>query len=201
MANWCTTYYAILTKKNYEGLAQIWEQLKLGRAVIHYKDTEILVDHVGAIVDEPAGRYFLFKVETKWKPCHEYMDELVAAYDDIHYIYTAEELGTGLYMTNDIHKVFVTEAWCIDAYVEPYVLKRRPELQFIDECNEYPGEKEGRQFLQQLLNTDERDTDALLNKLEQWNEQIQAEFPAHEVYVYAHHIDSDYDHPATIDSW
>ena len=44
MANWCTTYYAILTKKNYEGLAQIWEQLKLGRAVIHYKDTEILVD-------------------------------------------------------------------------------------------------------------------------------------------------------------
>ena len=34
MANWCTTYYAILTKKNYEGLARIWEQLKLGRAVI-----------------------------------------------------------------------------------------------------------------------------------------------------------------------
>ena len=74
-------------------------------------------------------------------------------------------------------------------------------MKFIDECNEYPGEKEGRQFLQQLLNTDERDTDDLLSKLEQWNEQIQAEFPAHEVYVYAHHIDYDYDHPATIDSW
>ena len=28
---------------------------------------------------------FMFKVETKWKPCHKYIDELVAAYDDIHY--------------------------------------------------------------------------------------------------------------------
>lgn len=67
MANWCTTYYAILTKHNFEGLARIWEQFKFGRSVLHYQDTEILVDHVGAIVNEPAGQYFLFKVETKWK--------------------------------------------------------------------------------------------------------------------------------------
>ena len=51
MANWCTTYYAILTKHNFEGLARIWEQFKFGRSVLHYQDTEILVDHVGAIVN------------------------------------------------------------------------------------------------------------------------------------------------------
>ena len=122
------------------------------------------------------------------------MDVIISGYQLIHVFMARFPLRFHLEQE-------VSSGRLIDAYVEPYVLKRRPELQFIDECNEYPGEKEGRQFLQQLLNTDERDTDDLLSKLEQWNEQIQAEFPAHEVYVYAHHIDYDYDHPATIDSW
>ena len=60
---------------------------------------------------------------------------------------------------------------------------------------------ERRQFLQRLLHTDEKDTASLLKKLEDWNKQVQAEFPSHEVYVYAHHIDYDYDHPVTIDIW
>ena len=75
MANWCTTYYAILTKKNYEGLARIWEQLKLGRAVIHYKDTEILVDHVGAIVDENMQRIFSLSVEKEYRMKITYAEE------------------------------------------------------------------------------------------------------------------------------
>lgn len=194
MANWCTTYYVILTKYNYEGLARIREHLRKGRAVIRYKDTYIWIDTIGEIVNESAGQYFLFKVDTKWNPCHEYMDKLIAHYNDVHYIYTAEEFGMGLYMTNDIYQAFVTESWCIDACIEPYVLNKRPDLQFIDKCNTYLDETDGCQFLQRLLHTDERDTDALLKKLKQWNEQIQAEFPIHEVYVYAHHIDYDYDH-------
>lgn len=104
-------------------------------------------------------------------------------------------------MTNDVDGVFYPYAWSINAYIDESVLDKYPELEFISNDDMYFDEKEGREFIQRIVKTTEKDSDILIQKLNEWRETLQKEFPYCDIVMDVIHISYDYDNPMTVDIW
>ena len=203
MANTCVTRYVIYTRKDVEGLNTIRQRIINGHPFNYdghwvdlYEDEE-----VGPIEKAAHGYYFIFVTDTSNVPCNELVDDFVKIFDDMYYIYLTEDY-VDLYMTNDVDDFFISEAWCFDFNLDKRIVDKRPELDFINKhVDDYPDEEEGREFLQRILHTEEKDPNTLISMLESWREWMQKLFPDMIVDMYAQHIDYDYDSPATVNIW
>lgn len=69
--------------------------------------------------DEYEETAFRLQTETAWAPMNEMWDMILQAcgFDEIKYVYEAEEPGNGVYINSDIEGRFFADRYCIDVYV------------------------------------------------------------------------------------
>ncbi|WP_455780917.1 hypothetical protein [Megasphaera elsdenii] len=108
-----------------------------------------------SLVEKEGRVFFELDTDTAWTPMEEAMEALLKDYPHVHLSYIAEELGTGLFVTNDQEGDFFQDAWRIECILDgdeetcEAVYEKYPLL--MDDGASYLTEEEGLRFLQELF--------------------------------------------------
>jgi len=83
---------------------------------------------------EPGDCNFSLQADTAWSPTDELRDAVVALYEGVSYVYTAEESGNGVFINSDTEGRFYSERYMLDIWGDGEV----PEGWFADEGESKP---------------------------------------------------------------
>jgi len=136
MPNWCINKYSFYTDKEDKGeLLQLYKNLEavmnipsdvsngfglgwLGEVAIkHGLDWEKIscrgeMTNLGDY--EPGDWYFMLDADTAWSPTDELWETVIEQYEDVYYVYVAEEPGCEIFINTDTEGRFFNETYLID---------------------------------------------------------------------------------------
>ena len=138
-----------------------------------------------SLVEKEGRVFFELDTDTAWSPMEEAMEALLKDYPHVQLSYIAEELGTGLFVTNDQEGDFFQDVWRIECILDgeedtcKAVYEKYPLL--LDDGASYLTEEEGLRFLQELFHlpgTPKRQLLAMLpEKIAAFKRNLLKEFP------------------------
>lgn len=142
---------------------------------------------------------FELDTDTAWRPMPAAMEALLTAYPHVYLSYAAEELGTGIFVTNDREGDFFTDVWHIECFLDgdedtcQAVYQKYPLLVDLDADGEaYLTEEEGEELFQELFQLQDipetRRLEVLPQKVADFQQRLKEEFPKLEdcILVYQH---------------
>ena len=138
-----------------------------------------------SLIEKEGRVFFELDTDTAWTPMEEAMEALIQAYPHVQLSYIAEELGTGIFVTNDREGDFFQEVWRIESILVgdddtcQGIYEKYPFL--IDDGASYLTEAEGLQFLQEAFGRDALPApqfmEALPEKITAFKKKLMKEFP------------------------
>ena len=165
-----------------------------------YCDCRGYLTYISPSLVEKEGRvFFELDTDTAWSPMEEAMEALLKDYPHVQLSYIAEELGTGLFVTNDREGDFFTDVWHIECFLDgdedtcQAVYQKYPLLVDLDADGEaYLTEEEGEELFQELFQLQDipetRRLEVLPQKVADFQQRLKEEFPKLEdcILVYQH---------------
>lgn len=135
MPNWCFNDVTFFTdSKNFEQLKELHESIIfattkffktennfgacwLGNIAEYHNiahdeiDCRGIMNELSKIEVDKSIYYFTMQAETAWTPVPELWDSILSQYQNIEYVYLAEECGNGLYVNTDEERLFCQESF------------------------------------------------------------------------------------------